>query len=154
MLRRALLVAVAALALAPASAAARQDDLWATVNVCDTARHPDVIGIRASMPGTPRGARLKMRFRAQYRAGSGDWRDVPGTDSGWRVVRGNPAQSGWSFTFAHPRKPVVLRGVVRYRWRKGDVLPRQAEEITESGHRSSAGADPSGYSAATCTLGS
>jgi hypothetical protein len=150
---RALLAALVVLAVAPASAAARQDDLWATVNVCDTARHPDAIGIRASMPGTPRGARLTMRFRVQYRAGSGDWRDVPGTDSGWRVVRGNPAESGWSFTFAHPRKPVVLRGVVRYRWRKGDVLPRQAEETTESGHRSSAGADPSGYSAATCTLG-
>lgn len=151
---RALLAAVAALALAPAPAVARQDDLWATVNVCDTGRHPDVIGIRASMPSTPRGARLTMRFRVQYRTGSGDWRDVPGTDSGWRVARGNPAEAGWSFTFAHPRNSVLLRGAVRFRWRKGDALPRQAEEFTEGGHRSSAGADPSGYSAATCTLGS
>jgi hypothetical protein len=151
--RRALLLALAALAVTPAPAVARQDDLWATVNVCDTARHPDAIGIRASMPSTPRCERLTMRFRVQYRTGSGDWRDVPGTDSGWRRVRGHPAESGWSFTFAHPGDPVVLRGVVRFRWRKGDVLPRQAEEFTEAGHRSSAGADPSGYSAATCTLG-
>jgi hypothetical protein len=153
-MRRALLLALLALAVAPLSASARTDDLWATVNVCDTARHPDAIGIRASMPGTPKGARLTMRFRVQYRAAAGDWRDVAGTDSGWRVVHGNPAQSGWSFTFAHPRDPVTLRGVVRFRWRKGAVLPRQAEETTEAGHRSSAGADPPGYSAATCTLGS
>jgi hypothetical protein len=49
---------------------------------------------------------------------------------------------------------VTLRGVVRFRWRRGDQLPRQAELPTEAGHRSSAGADPAGYSAATCALGS
>ena len=151
---RALLAAVVALAVAPAPAAARTDDLWATVNVCDTAKHPDAIGIRASMPGTPKGARLTMRFRVQYRVDSGDWRDIPGTDSGWRVVRGNPAQSGWSFTFAHPTSPVTLRGMVQLRWRKGGTVLRQAELPTEAGHRSSAGADPADYSAATCTLGS
>ena len=48
----------------------------------------------------------------------------------------------------------MLRGVVRFRWRRGDTLPRQAEVATEAGHRSSAGADPAGYSAATCALGS
>jgi hypothetical protein len=49
---------------------------------------------------------------------------------------------------------VTLRGVVRFRWRKGDALPRSAEVATEGGHRSAAGSDPSGYSAATCALGS
>ena len=47
----------------------------------------------------------------------------------------------------------MLRGVVRFRWRRGDTLPRHAEVATEAGHRSSAGADPAGYSAATCALG-
>jgi hypothetical protein len=126
------------------------------VNLCDTAKHPDAIGIRASMPGTPRGAKLSMRFRVQFKTGSGTWRDVDGADSGWRAVgraRGSAVESGWSFSFAQPMSPVALRGVVRYRWRKGDVLPRTAELATESGHRSSAGADPAGYSAATCVLG-
>ena len=44
---------------------------------------------------------------------------------------------------------MTLRGVVRFRWRKGDALPRTAEVATEAGHRSSAGSDPAGYSAAT-----
>ena len=142
----------------PATAAAKDAEPWATVNVCDTAKQPDEIGIRASMPGTPKGARLSMRFRVQYRDGEGEWDDVEDADSGWRTVgvaRGVAVESGWSFTFAQPGEDhVVLRGVVRFRWRRGDALPRQAEVATEAGHRSSAGADPPGYSAATCALGS
>jgi hypothetical protein len=146
-----------ALALTPAAASAKEPALWATVNVCDTAKQPDAIGIRASMPGVPKGARLSMRFRVQYRAGDDKWLDVEGADSGWRVVgrgRGTAVEFGWGFTFAHPAKPTVMRGVVRFRWRRGNTLPRQAELATEAGHRSSAGADPVGYSAATCALGS
>jgi hypothetical protein len=160
-MRLAVPAALTALALMPAAAAAREPALWATVNVCDTAKQPDAIGIRASMPGVPKGARLSMRFRVQYRvqdnAQGGVWQDVEGADSGWRVVgagKGAPVEWGWGFTFAHPMKPVVMRGVVRFRWRKGDTLPRQAELATEAGHRSSAGADPVGYSAASCALGS
>ena len=150
-------MAVLALLVAAGAASAREPALWATVNVCDTARQPDAIGIRASMPATPKGARLSMRFRVQYRDGEGEWQDVEDADSGWRVVgvaKSVPVESGWSFNFAHPSKPVTLRGVVRFRWRRGESLPRQAEVATEAGHRSSAGADPAGYSAATCALGS
>ena len=98
-----------------------------------------------------------MRFRVQYRDGRGEWVDVEDADSGWRqlgAAKGGPVESGWSFTFARPAKTVMLRGVVKFRWRRGDTLPRTAEVATESGHRSSAGADPAGYSAATCALGS
>jgi hypothetical protein len=156
-MRRALIAAAAALALFPASAAARNYEPWATINVCDSAKQPDALGIRASMPGTPRGARLSMRFRVQYRDRDGDWVDVKGADSGWRRLgtgRSGPVESGWSFKFEPPSDAVVMRGVVRFRTRRGDSLPRHAEVATEAGHRSSAGADPVGYSAATCTLGS
>jgi hypothetical protein len=154
-MRRALLVALFTLLLFPASAAARDAPVWATVNVCDTPKQPDEVGIRASMPGTPRGARLSMRFRAQYWSGD-EWLDVESADSGWvnvGVARGTAVEYGWSFTFQRDTEPTLLRGVVRFRWRRGDTLPRQAELVTEAGHRSSAGADPAGYSAATCALG-
>jgi hypothetical protein len=154
---RALLAALLVLALAPASAAAKEPLAWATVNVCDTAKQPDAIGIRASMAGTPKGARLSMRFRVQYRNAEGQWETVEDADSGWRPVgtaRGVPVEYGWSFTFATRSTPVTLRGVVRFRWRRGNTLPRHQEVVTESGHRSSAGADPAGYSAGTCALGS
>jgi hypothetical protein len=154
---RTVMVALAVLVLMPCVAAAREPaGVWATVNVCDTAKQPDVIGIRASMPGTPKGARLSMRFRVQYRGSDGSWSDVDNADSGWRTVgtgAGRPVEYGWSFTFAKRSTAVTLRGVVRFRWRQGDRLPRQQEAATEGGHSSKAGSDPAGYSAATCALG-
>jgi hypothetical protein len=156
-MRIAVLAAFIFALVAPSVASAKDTAPWATVNVCDTAKRPDAIGIRASMPGTPKGAKLTVRFRVEYRLPDGTWEDIEGADSGWRragIAKGTPVESGWSFTFAHPTDPVTLRGVVRFRWRRGDQLPRQAELPTEAGHRSSAGADPPGYSAATCALGS
>ena len=155
-MRIALPLCLLACLLAPSAALARDPAVWATVNVCDTAKQRDTIGIRASMDGTPKGVRLSMRFRVQYKAADGAWADVAGADSGWRrlgAAKGVPAESGWTFSFTRPAKPVTLRGVVRFRWRKGDALPRSAEAATEGGHRSSAGADPAGYSAASCELG-
>ena len=155
-MRIAVLAAAIFALLAPSVASAKDAAPWATVNVCDSAKRPDAIGIRASMPGVPKGARMAMRFRVQFKAGAG-WQDVKGAASRWQpvgVARGAAAESGWSFTFAHPSSPVTLRGMVQLRWRKGATVVRTAELPTEAGHRSSAGADPADYSAATCTLGS
>jgi hypothetical protein len=142
--------------LAPSTAAAKDPpDQWATVNLCDTDKRPDAIGIRASMPGVPKGARLLMRFRAQFKTAAG-WQDVKGANSGWQRIgtaHGTPAESGWSFSFVHPASAVTLRGVAQLRWRHGEDVPRTVELTTEAGHRSSAGADPADYSAATCMLG-
>ena len=133
--------------------------LWATVNVCDTARWPDTIGIRGSMPGSKdrRGA-MWMRFQVQFlAAGDGKWHNVPaGGDSGFVYVgpaRFKAGQAGRSFRIS-PRKGerVLLRGRVSFEWRlKGEVV-RRASVRTRKGHRSSAGSDPPGYTASTCTI--
>jgi hypothetical protein len=151
---RLLVALIAAALVVPATAEARTS-LWATVNVCDTAKHPNEIGVRASMPGFPRGTARRMRFRIQYRDGD-RWRYVTGADSGWRKLsraRGRPVEAGWSFEFPPPDAPITFRGVVRYRWMKDGRVVGRAVEITEAGHRSTVGADPPGYSAATCVIG-
>ena len=138
-----------------AVAQSSDDDLWATVNVCDTAKHPNEVGVRASMPGVPRGTGRRMRFRVQWRDGD-RWRYVEDADSGWRRLpgaRGRPVESGWNFEFAAPAREIRFRGVVRYRWLVGREVVRRAVETTEPGHRSTRGADPAGYSAATCSIG-
>ena len=145
--------ALAAPDVAPARSA-DGDRQWATVNVCDTTKHPNEVGIRASMPGTPRGTSRRMRFRVQWRDGD-RWRYVTGADSGWRKLtraRGRAIESGWSFEFEPPAKAITFRGVVRYRWLRDGRVVGRASEITESGHRSTAGADPADYSAATCSM--
>ena len=148
----ALIVAVLAV---PATAEARKN-LWATVNVCDTAKHPNEVGVRASMPGTPRRASRRIRFRIQYRAGD-RWRYVDGADSGWEKLsrsRGRPVEAGWSFEFPPPDSgPITFRGVVRYRWLRGGHVVDHELQITTARHRSTTGSDPEGYSAATCSIG-
>lgn len=163
--RRAAVALVVALAAGPLAAADAQRargasrHLWATVNVCDTERWPDTIGIRGSMPGSAdgRGA-MWMRFEVQFLAADdGKWHNVgEGGDSGFVYVgpaRFKAGQAGRSFRIS-PKKgqQVLLRGRVSFEWRvKGEVV-RRATVRTRKGHRSSAGSDPPGYTASTCTI--
>jgi hypothetical protein len=154
----AVLAAVAVAAPAP-PAAARSKLLWATVNVCDTAGHPDGIGIRGAMPGTGDAAdRLFMRFRVQFRGRGGRWRALgPAGDSGWVDAgsgRARARQAGRTFTVTPPARggAFLLRGVVAFQWRRGGRVVRRARTRTRGGHPGTAGADPPSASAATCTV--
>lgn len=149
---------VAPIAAAPLALASGENEVWATVNVCDTAASPDTIGIRASMPGSRTGAEVRwMRFVVEYYSQpTGRWSRLAGGDSGYlRVGKGRrPRQFGRSLRIEPSADdPVLLRGRVYFQWRTdgGDVLQR-ASARTRKGHRSNAGADPPGYSATTCTI--
>jgi len=148
-----------ALPVAPAQAKFGPDRLlWATVNVCDTAAHPDTIGIRASMPGTSGGKEVMfMRFQAQYFSSEDQkWHNVAGEgDSGFLEVGRADArarQKGRSIKIEPGTASVLLRGMVTFEWRsKGEVV-RRSRRRTHKGHRSKAGADPANYSATNCTI--
>jgi hypothetical protein len=149
----------AAQAAPPATGTDDTREVWATVNVCDTAAAPDTIGIRASMPGSRTGQELRwMRFVVEYWSESDKrwYRVADGGDSGFlRVGKGRrPKQFGRSLRIDPTAgEPVLLRGRVYFQWRTegGDVLQRESTR-THKGHRSNAGADPPGYSASTCTI--
>ncbi len=71
--------------------------------------------------------------------GSGAAARQAGTSFELKPVAGKPA--------------VTLRGVVDFQWRRGKEILVSAAEPASAGHRSLAGADPAGYSAATCIIG-
>jgi hypothetical protein len=133
--------------------------LWVTVNMCDTAEHPDTLGIRASMPGTGRKReRMYMRFRAQYKNADGEWKRFSsgGPDSGWQPVgpaRFKARQSGWLFPFEPAAgQRFELRAVVHFQWRRGKrKVVARATQISTAGHNVTI-AEPEGYSAATCEI--
>jgi hypothetical protein len=135
-------------------------DLWATINVCDTLAHPDTIGIRGSMPGLSHRATMWMRFRVQYLATQtdGKWHDVAdNADSGWKQVgrlTHKVVEAGQNFTFEPPTVGGAhrLRGYVRFKWTRHGRVVLRTHRVTEAGHRSTAGADPAGYSAAVCDI--
>jgi hypothetical protein len=160
--RRTLLCVIVLAFAAPAAASARAP--WATVNVCDTASNPDTIGIRGSMPGLigahPPAAEMFMRFQLQYERDDGSWRPLSsGGDSGFidagRAKTRSSRQAGHSFRVSPPRAGNVytLRGLVTFEWRgKDGAVVRRARRRTTAGHRSTAGADPTGFSAGECTI--
>jgi hypothetical protein len=133
------------------------------VNVCDTKKSPDDMGVRARAPGDGTRAQIYMRFTAQYRAGKA-WKRVDGGRSKW--LRAGTAlfrnqEIGYTFSFHKPDagSSYVMRGFVQYQWRDKRkrngklrrVVVRRAQRYTEGGHPTQ-GAEPKGFSAAHCTI--
>jgi hypothetical protein len=171
----ALLGALAALAAAPplaGAAAARSGtarlgahallksrELWATIDVCSPKDQPNTVGIRGSMPGDAKTSdKMYMSFRLQYRSPAGKWVDLAsGATPGYVNVGGSGAarEGGRSFQLVPVAgKPATeLRGVVDFQWRHGKTVLVRTSRSTGAGHKSVAGADPAGFSAASCLIG-
>jgi hypothetical protein len=164
--RRAVLVALsasAALAASPALAGAPLPTpssplLWATVDVCDSPSHPDTIGIRGSMQGTGDASeRMYMQFFVEYRSASGHWHYLGGAGDSGLVAVGDGSlvaqQAGRNFVIVPSAgRSYTLRGIVVFEWRLAGRTLAQAVRATSAGHRASAGADPPGFSAASCRI--
>ena len=159
-LRSPLLLALALALVLPAQAGARPaSHLWSTVNICDTEKAPETIGIRARMPGNGTKQRMFMRFRTQfYSQDDYAWKYVTmGGRSPWVEV-GSALfafkETGYEFGFDPPAvgSTFLLRGVVEFQWRsKGGRVIRRTRKFTEGGHRTR-GADPKNFSAARCRI--
>jgi hypothetical protein len=136
-------------------------ELWATIDVCDSPHHPNTVGVRGSMPGDGNTHdKLYMSFRLQYlNAVSGVWVDLPSEGAAPTFVSvgagATSRQGGTSFQLVPVAgKPAVtMRGVVRFQWRRGKKVLQSTTRPTTAKHKSLAGAEPKGFSAATCRIG-
>lgn len=154
-----ILVLIVTLALPAPAGASHAKDLWATVNICDTKRNPNVLGVRASMPGNGTRQTMWMRFRASYFDRVTErWRDVGGSSrSPWIKLgdaRYRSRQAGRKFEIDPPvpTSSHVVRGLVEYQWRRGKRVVRRARQKTLSGHPTGRHGDPRGYSAGVCEI--
>ncbi|MFL5968575.1 MAG: hypothetical protein ACJ74L_03175 [Gaiellaceae bacterium] len=145
---------------APASAS-HAGDLWATINICDTDAHPNVLGVRASMPGNGTRQTMWMRFRADYYDRATEtWRRIPGdSQSRWINTGGarpRARQDGREFTIEPPLPTTtyIVRGIVKFQWRRrqtGEVVRRE-KQVTRAGHRTGRFGDPFDYSEGICEI--
>jgi hypothetical protein len=148
-----------ALASTPAHSLLQSRELWATVDMCNPKDRPHWIGIRGSMPsdGHPKDI-MYMRLRLQYLdLAKKEWIDLSkgGDTALMKLGSGTlPRQGGLSVELAPAagKAAFMLRGYVIYQWRHGTTVLQSAARVTTAGHTSLAGADPRGYSAATCKL--
>ncbi len=134
-------------------------ELWATIDVCSPTDQPNTVGIRGSMPGDGQTHdKMYMSFRLQYLDATGHWVDLAsGSTPSYVTVGGAaaPREGGRSFQLVPVAgKPAAkLRGVVDFQWRRGKKILLTGVRATVAGHASVAGADPAGFSAATCLIG-
>jgi hypothetical protein len=138
----------------------RSRELWATIDVCNPADQPDTVGIRGSMPGDKHPHdKMFMSFRLQYQdVTTKKWLDLSsGAVPAFVAVGpgGTVRQGGRSFQLVPKAgKPAfTLRGVVDYQWRRGKTVLQSTSRPTSAGHVSLAGADPAGFSSASCLIG-
>jgi hypothetical protein len=167
--RAVIAVFAAALSVAPLSASAAKKaktpvpkldsaQLWATVDVCNTATHPDTIGIRASMPGDgDKHETMYMAFIVEYQSSTGHWHHFDsGGQAGYMEIGDASAgsrQGGQNFQLKPDFSSTqMLRGVVLYQWRLNGKVVTSTVRATSPGHDPAAGADPPGFSAAYCTI--
>jgi hypothetical protein len=162
---RRLLIAAVLLAALPATAAARPRDLWTTVNSCNVPTHPNKMGVRGRMPGDGTRGKMYMRFTAQFQDTDGSWKDVGGTGRSSWIYAGSALftheEAGFTFSFDPPQAGdrFLFRGVTDFEWRARrhrngkvrTVVVERERKVTVSGHPSS-GAEPPGYSAASCEM--
>jgi hypothetical protein len=135
-------------------------ELWATVDICNPANQPNMVGIRGSMPsdGHDKDA-MYMRFQLQYLEAKGStWVNlVHGGDSGFIAVGAakTARQGGTSFQLMPVKgsPAYTMRGLVTFQWHHGAKVLHEVTRATSAGHHGVANADPPGYSAAECTIG-
>jgi hypothetical protein len=133
--------------------AERSRDLWATIDICNTKRHPRVLGIRGQMPslGFPASHELNIQVDYQPTPKIGFKPDphaktsVALGGSSTRLLQGGAM---WQF----PRHTGRLRGTVTFVWRRGRTLLGRVTKTTSAGHRDVDFGDPRRYSAADCTI--
>jgi hypothetical protein len=141
----------------PSTPLLQSHELWATVDVCNAPNHPHTIGIRGSMPsdGHPRDL-MYMRFKVQYLDSSTHaWVELgQSADSGFVRIgfAASTRQAGRTFEFKPVAVSYTLRGLVEFQWRRAGRTVHAASRPTSAGHTSLAGAEPKGFSAATCAL--
>jgi hypothetical protein len=135
-------------------------ELWATLDVCGPKDQPNTIGIRGSMPSDGHEKdTMYMRFIVQsLDTTTKHWIDLgKNADSGFVAVGSAKSirQAGRSFELvpASGAPAAMLRGVVDFQWRRGNTVVAAVSRTTSAEHKSLAGADPEGYSAATCSIG-
>ena len=131
----------------------RSRDLWATVDICNTRRHPRVLGIRGQMPSLGFAATHEMNIQVEYQP-TPKVGFKPDPHAKQSVALGYSAnkllQGGANWQF--PQHTGLLRATVAFVWRRGYEQIARIVRTTTGGHRDVDFGDPPKFSAAQCTI--
>jgi hypothetical protein len=133
--------------------AERSKSLWATINICDTRRHPRTIGIRGQVPALGFPAAISIKIGVEFWSKT-SMRFTPDPDA-TKLIRLTPVskgvhQRGVMFRFA--RHAGRMRGTATFAWRRNGKLVGSVQRVTTARHRDADFGDPAGFSAGICTI--
>lgn len=137
-------------------AAEHSRTLWATVNICDSRRHPNTLGVRGQMPALGFRATLRMRIRVDYWSTAKKAfvpihsRDAVANRSLGRVSSSRLLQDGAEFRFA-PHAG-LFNATITFTWRRDGRLLGKVRRTTTAGHHRADYGSPPHYSAARCRI--
>jgi hypothetical protein len=133
--------------------AERSKRLWATINVCDTRKHPHTIGIRGEVPALGFSTTISISIGVDFWS-KADKRFEPDPNA-TKMIKVGPVshgihQRGVVFQFGpHTGR---LRGTAAFSWTRHGKVLGATKRVTTAPHRDADFSDPSGFSAATCMI--
>jgi hypothetical protein len=135
--------------------AERSHSLWATVNICDTRKYRNDIGVRGQMPSLGFAANLYMVVQVNYWSQTQHrFLPIQSNLATTRLSLGSTTnglqQDGAVFPFgAHTG---LLNATFSFIWTRGGRVIGQTVRRTTAGHRDADHGSPPHYSAAQCRI--
>jgi hypothetical protein len=127
--------------------------LWATVNICDTKKFPDTLGVRGQMPALGFGSSLSIDIQVDF-FDKTKKRFVPVPSATMKIPLGRVAsglqQGGATFTF-QPHTG-LLSATVDFQWMRGGKVLAHTTRRTTGAHKSADFGNPAHFSAPQCTI--
>jgi hypothetical protein len=133
--------------------AERSKRLWATINVCDTRKHPRTIGIRGEVPALGFPTTISISIGIDFWSQT-DKRFEPDPNASRMIKVGRVSrgihQRGVTFQFgSHTGR---LRGTATFSWTRHGKMLGSTKRVTTARHHDADFGDPSGFSAGTCMI--
>ncbi len=138
------------------SRAESSNSLWATINICNSRRYRDTLGVRGQMPTLGFSTGLSMLIQVEYYSTDGKRFIVDRSPNARHAVdlgrwSTNLQQGGWAFP-SFPAHSGLLDATVRFTWTRGGKVIGQTSRRTTAGHPDADYASPPHYSAAQCRI--
>jgi hypothetical protein len=130
----------------------RSTGLWATVNICNTRRHPDTIGIRAQMPALGFATTMEMVVTlGYYTTKTASFKPLATSSTSLKLGQASTGyhQDGVTFTI---KPPAMLNATVQFTWSIGSKVLGTTTRTTVSGRKGVQQGDPPGYSSDICRI--
>lgn len=133
--------------------ASSSKDLWATFNICNTAKHPRTIGIRGQMLGLGFRTNMSMSFQVEYwSVRQRRYRPIAGATKSITLGSAITGLHQDGVTFKFKRHAGLLAAVVSFDWALGTRPIAHLVRATSKGHPDADNGDPLRFSSGNCRI--